>query len=251
MALVSRSANISQTARAQSSRSCPVVRAGHRAVSVRCSLENAASVAETQATSRRAAICALATVPAVLNLNFVPAAVGEGEYSLLRGFATPPTSYGGYGGNANETPKYTFEYPTGWKQEVPSKSEKGTQGIDSKVFNPRVKDQGAFVITLGRAGEDNKSFRLTNVDSTFAGFAGADYLLQDAIQSATNTEIKERDVDGNKVFDYDIDSPDYRYLSSVAVKDGKVFALFVRSPSRSFKRDEEKLRHIISTFKLF
>jgi len=35
--------------------------------------------------------------------------------------ATPPTSYGGYGGNANEKPKYSFEYPTGWKSEVPSK----------------------------------------------------------------------------------------------------------------------------------
>jgi hypothetical protein len=37
------------------------------------------------------------------------------------GMATPPTSYGGYGGNANEKPKYTFEYPAGWKSEVPSK----------------------------------------------------------------------------------------------------------------------------------
>jgi hypothetical protein len=38
--------------------------------------------------------------------------------------------------------------------------------------------QRAYVITLGRAGEDNKSFRLTDLDSTFAGFAGADYDLQ-------------------------------------------------------------------------
>lgn len=34
------------------------------------------------------------------------------------------------------------------------------------------------MITLGREGEDNKSFRLTDLDSTFAGFAGADYYLQ-------------------------------------------------------------------------
>jgi hypothetical protein len=39
-------------------------------------------------------------------------------------------------------------------------------------------DQRAFVVTLGRAGEDNKTFRLTDTDSTFAGFAGADYNLQ-------------------------------------------------------------------------
>lgn len=43
------------------------------------------------------------------------------EFQTLLGMATPPTSYGGYGGNANEKPKYSFEYPTGWKTEVPSK----------------------------------------------------------------------------------------------------------------------------------
>lgn len=36
----------------------------------------------------------------------------------------------------------------------------------------------AFVVTLGRAGEDNKSFRLTDTDTTFQGFVGADYDLQ-------------------------------------------------------------------------
>lgn len=39
-------------------------------------------------------------------------------------------------------------------------------------------DQRAFVITLTRAGEDDKSFKLTDIDSTFASFAGADYDLQ-------------------------------------------------------------------------
>lgn len=43
------------------------------------------------------------------------------------------------------------------------------------MFNPSNKQQQAFVITLGRAGEDNRSFRLTNVDATLEGFAGADY----------------------------------------------------------------------------
>lgn len=40
---------------------------------------------------------------------------------------------------------------------------------------PRNKGQQITVITFGRAGEDNKSFKLTNIDSTIAGFAGADY----------------------------------------------------------------------------
>eukprot|EP00775_Hariotina_reticulata_P003835 gene3835-4092_t len=146
---------------------------------------------------------------------------GIEAYATFFGMATPPTSYGGYGGNANEQPKYTFEYPSNWKSEVPSKVEKGTQGIDGRVVNPKTKDQRAFVITLGRAGEDNKSFRLTDMESTFQSFAGADYDLQS-----------------------------YRYLSSIAVKDGKVFALFVRSPTRAFTAAEPDLRHIVDTFRL-
>lgn len=39
-------------------------------------------------------------------------------------------------------------------------------------------DQRAFVITLTRAGEDNARFQLTDTESTFASFAGADYDLQ-------------------------------------------------------------------------
>lgn len=44
-----------------------------------------------------------------------------GGYKIFYGLATPPTSYGGYGGNAAEAAKYTFEYPSAWKSEVPSK----------------------------------------------------------------------------------------------------------------------------------
>ena len=34
------------------------------------------------------------------------------------------------------------------------------------------------MITFSRAGEDNKSFKVTDIEQTFAGFAGADYDLQ-------------------------------------------------------------------------
>jgi hypothetical protein len=90
---------------------------------------------------------------------------------------------------------------------VPSKVEKGTQGIDGRVVNPKGKDQRAFVITLGRAGEDNKSFRLTDLDSTFAGFAGADYALQDALGDASEITRSEREADGITFYQYDINSP--------------------------------------------
>ena len=44
--------------------------------------------------------------------------------------------------------------------------------------------QRVFVISLGRAGEDDKSFKLTDVDSTFAGFAGADFEIQVGLTNA-------------------------------------------------------------------
>ena len=39
------------------------------------------------------------------------------------------------------------------------------------------------------------------------------------------------------------------YLASVTLKGGKVFALFVKSPSKTFAADEPKLRSVISSFK--
>eukprot|EP00983_Pelagomonas_calceolata_P110462 1159673-Pelagomonas_calceolata.AAC.3 len=65
-----------------------------------------------------------------------------------------------------------------------AQSEKGTKGIDGRVISDKGtkgiqgKGQRAFVITLGRAGEDNKAFKLSDLDSTFAGFSSADYDLQ-------------------------------------------------------------------------
>jgi hypothetical protein len=64
--------------------------------------------------------CTVLQLPMHVSLRHFTLA-GAAEYQTLLGMATPPTSYGGYGGNANEKPKYSFEYPTGWKTEVPSK----------------------------------------------------------------------------------------------------------------------------------
>lgn len=152
--------------------------------------------------------------------------------STYYGLATPPTSYGGYGGNdPNASPKYKFEYPTGWKSDVINKTDKGTQGIDCRLYNPKNKLQQVFVITFGRAGEDNKSFKLTDIDSTIAGFAGADYDMQDAL-SMGEKKTSQREVNGQLFFDIEIESPDAQYLSTVTVMQGKVYACFVKSPAR-------------------
>lgn len=44
-------------------------------------------------------------------------------------------------------------------------------------MQPRNKGQKITVVTFGRAGEDNKSFKLSDIETTIAGFAGADYDL--------------------------------------------------------------------------
>lgn len=210
--------------------------------------------ATEQPATRRATLellssSALVSAAAVFSRPKAALADEEEEFQTYLGLASPPTSYGGYGGNAEETPKYSFEYPAGWKVAAVNKVQKGTQGIDCIINNPRNKEMRAFVIALGRAGEDDKSFRLTDVDSTFAGFAGADYDLQDALVSSTDSKKSERDVDGRKFFDYDISSPSVRYLSTVTVKDGKVFAFFIKSPAKAFGRMEDKFRAMVASFK--
>lgn len=206
------------------------------------------SSVRTHAASRRTAL-ELGLAAGALLASPQLALAEEQAFETYEGLATPPTSYGGYGGNANEDPKYSFDYPSGWKVGAVNKVQKGTQGIDCIISNPRNKEMRAFVITLGRAGEDDKSFRLTDVDSTFAGFAGADYDLQDALVSSTDSKKAEREVDGRKFFDYDISSPSVRYLSTVTVKDGKVFALFIKSPAKAFDRMEDKFRAMVASFK--
>lgn len=51
-------------------------------------------------------------------------ALADTELATLYGLATPPTSYGGYGGNVKEDPKYKFDYPETWKQLTVNKVQK-------------------------------------------------------------------------------------------------------------------------------
>ena len=170
-------------------------------------------------------------------------------FETYYGFGLPPTSYGGYGGNADEDAKYTFESPSGWKPSVPNKVEKGSQGIDCRIFNPRNKNQAVTVVTFGRAGEDNKSFKLTDIETTVQGFQAADYDLQDAIAMETGRTNGQREFNGEPYYDIQIDSPEVTYLVTVTVNYGKVFALFVKSPTKMFEQDEAKLRRIQETFR--
>ncbi|KAA6427088.1 MAG: thylakoid lumenal 19 kDa chloroplastic-like [Trebouxia sp. A1-2] len=199
-----------------------------------------------RALDRRETLLSLAAVATALSVNQAEA---EGETKTLFGKASPPTSYGGYGGNAKEGAKYTFEYPASWKNDVVNKTEKGMQGIDSRVINPKIgKTQGAFVVTFGRAGEDKKFNKLGDVEATLQGFAGADYDLQDALVGATDKKNSQHEKDGELFYDYEVTGADLHYLASITLKSGKVFALFVKSPTKNYAVDRDKLKAIVDSF---
>ena len=66
---------------------------------------------------------------------------------------------------------------------------------------------------------------------------------------ATDKVSSEHEIDGQLYYDIQIDSPDLTYLIAVTVNMGKVYALFVKSPTRAFKAEEENLRHAAKTFR--
>lgn len=91
-----------------------------------------AKLAPRSARPARSIACCAAAVPSrrdALGAIAAVAALAGGparafDSATLYGMDTPPTSYGGYGGNSNETPKYRFEYPTGWKRLTVNKVQK-------------------------------------------------------------------------------------------------------------------------------
>lgn len=54
-----------------------------------------------------------------------------------------PLPPGGYGGNADEKPKYKFEYPALWKESAINKTDKGTKGIDCRISASKSKSEQA------------------------------------------------------------------------------------------------------------
>jgi hypothetical protein len=80
--------------------------------------------------SRRTILGTLAVATAGILSSNAPSCA-EVELTTLYGLATPPTSYGGYGGNVKEAPKYKFLYPASWKELTVNKVQK--VGIDFSI----------------------------------------------------------------------------------------------------------------------
>ena len=111
---------------------------------------------------------------------------GPVTFSTFYGAAAPPATYGTLGGTTKDKAKYSYEIPSNWTEEAPSKVEKGAGGQDSRFV--LVGSRGATrcsVLTLNRAGEDGAAFDLT--DKALAAIAGADSRLQEAITTGEVT----------------------------------------------------------------
>lgn len=81
--------------------------------------------AGSAAVSRRSGL--LAVGGAILTASSSTPALADGELATLTtlyGLASPPTSYGGYGGNSKEDFKYKFDYPEDWKRLTVNKVQK-------------------------------------------------------------------------------------------------------------------------------
>jgi hypothetical protein len=108
----------------------------------------------------------------------------------------------------------------------------------------------AFVVTLGRAGEDNKSFRLTDTETTFQGFVGADYDLQDAVTTSDEIKSSAREAGGQQFYDYLVQGDTAVYMAAITVANGKVYALFVCNPTKTFKAAEPTMKEMIQSFRI-
>eukprot|EP00877_Chromochloris_zofingiensis_P002546 jgi/Chrzof1/12292/Cz06g29040.t1_P19-1 len=178
-----------------------------------------------------------------------PAQSATQGFKTFLGYSLQPDLYMGYGASINNEPLYTFEYPASWEEMIPTKTEKSTMGMDGRVVNPTKKGkENAFVIALG--GKDYADARLTDLKSTLVAMAGSDPDLREVVSNAIQINQEVKKVAGRDVYMYDILSDRYRYLSTVSIKDGTVFGLFIKAPPQTFIADEDDLRHIQKSFQL-
>jgi len=66
---------------------------------------------------------------------------------------------------------------------------------------------------------------------------------------ADEVERSERDVDGQKFFDYVVSAPDVQYDAAITTARGKVYAIFVRTPAKDLRADPSLPGKIVQSFR--
>ncbi|GJN03750.1 hypothetical protein PR202_ga21227 [Eleusine coracana subsp. coracana] len=168
------------------------------------------------------------------------------EFSVYYGTAASAANYGGYGGNASkkDTAEYVYEVPSGWKERLVSKVEKGTNGTDSEFFNPRKRTEKEYLTFLGGIRA------LAPLGAVLDNLALSDVNLQDQIASADDVSKAQReDGNGQVYYEYEIAGAGAHSLISVTCARNKLYAHFVMAPNAEWGRDEAVLRRLHQSFK--
>ena len=169
-------------------------------------------------------------------------------WSTFYGAAAPPATYGYLGGTTKDKAKYSYEVPSDWVEEAPSKVEKGAGGQDSRWV--KTGSRGAInvkCLTLNRAGEDGAAFGLT--DKALQAIAGADSKLQESINSGTVSAAKSGDfvtftISGGTGGDYAV---------KITIDNtGRLFAFVASTPSDKYKGETKKtLDRMVGSFRTY
>ena len=159
-------------------------------------------------------------------------------WRVFYGAADPPATYGYLGGTTKDKAKYSYDVPSDWVEEAPSKVEKGAGGQDSRWVKSG--SRGAVnvkCLTLNRAGEDGAAFDLT--DKALQAIAGADSKLQESINSGTVSSTKDGDfvvftISGGSGGDY---------AAKLTIDNtGRLFVFLASTPSDKYKGETKKTR---------
>ena len=212
----------------------------------------AASVAFASAVLAARPAPALAAYGASASGSAEETADGPVTFSTFYGAAAPPATYGTLGGTTKDKAKYSYEIPSNWTEEAPSKVEKGAGGQDSRFV--LVGSRGATrcsVLTLNRSGEDGAAFDLT--DKALAAIAGADSRLQEAI---TTGEVKSKRSSENGqdyvTFSVTKSTTPGEYAVKITVDNtGRLFAYVLTAPERTFEQERKTFARMLDSFRTY
>ena len=177
---------------------------------------------------------------------------GPVPFTTFYGAAAPPATYGYLGGTTPDKAKYSYDVPSDWVEEAPSKVEKGAGGQDSRFV--KAGSRGATrcsVLTLNRAGEDGAAFDLT--DGALAAIAGADSKLQESI--TTGKVQSRRTTEGGQdyvTFSITQATVPGEYVVKITVDNtGRLFAFVLNAPERVFEQERETFKKMTDSFKTY
>jgi hypothetical protein len=173
--------------------------------------------------------------------------------STFYGAADPPATYGNLGGTTKEKAKYSYEVPSNWKEEAPTKVEKGAGGQDSRwVLVGSKGNTKCYCVTLNRAGEDGAAFGLT--EKALNAIAGADSKLQEAITTGVVTNTQSKTGDGQEYATYSVTQstvPGEFAIKITIDNTGRLFAFILTSPERDFEKERKTYDRMVDSFRTY